>query len=281
VGHKKAQCRKLKKEQAEKMEKSHYTQDDKDEDFDYVWKEYRRRKKMHQDTHTDTDEDAYVITDQALAAQVDGHPRRWIFDTGATASMTCTKPTFHYRKLKKGTRRVQVGGGHVLNVKGIGTMIFIIPTENGTTSVRIDDILYVPDLGCNLCSFRHLEQKHGATMVSTKGMIMTTFNNGKNVVSRNNGKLYLMEWRALTKQDPHWENHARKRGLLKARHSESLAAALQATDVKIEWRPNPTCKSHTTVQRVHRRLGHASLRVMQQHVQEKLVDTVRQTQLAV
>ena len=95
----------------------------------------------------------------------------WLVDSGATSHMTPNRHWFH--TLVSHRVPVRLANGLVIYSEGKGTVLFIPRGNNGPT-VHISDVLFVPELGCNLFSPLHLTQHRGFTVTIIKDLISFT-----------------------------------------------------------------------------------------------------------
>ena len=95
----------------------------------------------------------------------------WLVDSGATSHMTPNRHWFH--NLVSHRVPVRLANGLVIYSEGKGTVLFIPRGNNGPT-VHISDVLFVPELGCNLFSPLHLTQHRGFTVTIIKDLISFT-----------------------------------------------------------------------------------------------------------
>ena len=116
------------------------------------------------------------ITEHAdvLMADVDVSPSQWKFDTGSSAHMTDQIGQFICLTPHHGI--VRVGGNSELRSEGVGTVLLsCLSTDSDNvdsgvvTSVRLNNVLYVPTLGHSLLSWNQIKNKchliaHGSKM---------------------------------------------------------------------------------------------------------------------
>lgn len=55
--------------------------------------------------------------------------------------------------------KVKIGESWVLDMEVIRTVTVVFPREEGDITLRIEDMVYVPDLGVNVFSFDHRAQE--------------------------------------------------------------------------------------------------------------------------
>ena len=85
----------------------------------------------------------------------------WIIDSGATSHMCNDASKFINLTMENnGIRHVTAANKAKVNVVGIGSCKFDIMDANGILQhITLSNVLYVPDLGCNLISVRTLTRK--------------------------------------------------------------------------------------------------------------------------
>lgn len=82
----------------------------------------------------------------------------WIIDSGASVHMTYNCSLFH--DISYGNFGfVVVADGNKVAIKGIGTVILHIQDNNGTFTLRLNEVAFVPDLNCSLLSVRALNNQ--------------------------------------------------------------------------------------------------------------------------
>jgi transposase InsO family protein len=154
----------------------------------HVWNDCRKLKaKQEADRDGKKKETANVAQEETLhhALRVDAvsDPSviyTWIFDTGASSHMTFNKGLFH--SLADHHGYVKVGGGRRLRIKGKGVCWLNCRLPDGSTSrIRLNDVLWVPELDESLFSWRAVRRKGF--------MLIDEGNEGIEV--RKNGKLVL------------------------------------------------------------------------------------------
>lgn len=88
----------------------------------------------------------------------------WFIDSGCTQHMTCDRIFFTHIDSKI-DGKVEVASGQLLHVQGQGNVkLEIQPLHNNSLDLELTDVLYVPDLECNLISVRQLIA-HGLQIV--------------------------------------------------------------------------------------------------------------------
>lgn len=156
----------------------------------HIWQECRKLKasKSTPDSKSTSTASAHITTDTAvspvvsvpstvvsahitehadvLMADVDvSNSYQWKFDTGSSAHMTDQIAQFTYLTPHHGI--VRVGGNSELLSEGIGTVL--LSTRTAATTVRLNNVLYVPTLGHSLLSWNQIKNRchliaHGSKM---------------------------------------------------------------------------------------------------------------------
>lgn len=67
---------------------------------------------------------------------------------------------------------VKIANGQIIYSEGKGTVLFIPEGSSNRPTVAITDVLFVPELGCNLLSPLHLTQHKGFSIAITKDLIL-------------------------------------------------------------------------------------------------------------
>jgi hypothetical protein len=124
-------------------------------------KRMQKQKKDQANVANNSDEDddcdtGFVVTEVCHALSVKSVKRRkkWIIDSGASKHMSYDESLFHngLRKLEK-PQGVQLGDGHIVNAEYGGEVILNVEVKPGVTRrCKLKNVLYVPDLSCNLVS---------------------------------------------------------------------------------------------------------------------------------
>lgn len=91
----------------------------------------------------------------------------WCMDTGASEHMCHDKSFFSQLVPSDLSRKVKVGNGNLLNVLGVGTVHLWADTGNCLLETNLSNVLYVPELKCNLFSVGCALDK-GYTMTSER-----------------------------------------------------------------------------------------------------------------
>lgn len=122
-----------------------------------------------------------------------GKRPEWIGDSGATRHMTFDQTRFKNMKPLNG-HYVQIGNGKLLTAKGQGDIL--VKNRTGRV-IKLHNVLYVPDLHCNLFSIR-VCQKEGNTITfpgSKPKFLFVQAKNGTRLMtgSIGIGNLYVLD----------------------------------------------------------------------------------------
>lgn len=156
TGHKEANCRR--KQGGERLGRNR-----------------RRNPERKETANVATEEDLAFFVDEALLARASRD--RWIFDTGATASMTWDKSEMTNYKKILGKRTVRVGDERLIPVLGSGTVTFEIATLGGQRVRQHRKVLHVPALGAKLMSWHQLK-RNGAKLADNGEALVITLRDG-------------------------------------------------------------------------------------------------------
>lgn len=118
----------------------------------------------------------------------------WCMDTGATEHMCRNKDMFEDMKMTEVNRKVKLGDGNLLEVKGIGTVRVYADNGDEIIPTVLSNVLYVPNLKVNLFSVGCVLDK-GFTMVSNSDRCELKDKNGKvRAIAERSSKLYKMKF---------------------------------------------------------------------------------------
>lgn len=113
----------------------------------------RSNTQKHEEVHKATqDEEDHMFVASCYSTTIS--PESWLIDSGCTNHM-CNDISLFKEVLPSKSRRVKVGNGEYVPVKGIGTVAII--TTSGTKT--ISDVMYVPEIDQNLISVPQLLEK--------------------------------------------------------------------------------------------------------------------------
>nr|CCA26539.1 putative polyprotein [Albugo laibachii Nc14] len=113
----------------------------------------------------------------------------WLLDSGASSHMCPFKEAFsEIRPLKKDTY-ISIANGSKISAQGIGIVPVILENK---TPIRIENILYVPDLDRRLLSIQALAEK-GLNVSFGKGICQIRDNERVVTQVTKRGKVYVME----------------------------------------------------------------------------------------
>ncbi|EPS58923.1 hypothetical protein M569_15888 [Genlisea aurea] len=114
----------------------------------------------------------------------------WTSDTGATNHMTGKFTLFNNLKPYTGSNGVIIGDGTTLPITGIGTTAL----QQNTTSIPLNDVLYIPQLTKNLLSVSQLTRQEPVNCEFTNtGLIVKDRTTGRRRLTGNRrGGLYVV-----------------------------------------------------------------------------------------
>ena len=117
----------------------------------------------------------------------------WIADSGATSHM-CFDKTLFQDDLKPEMRKIIIGkfGDHILS-KGIGSIRFKTPQG---CYIKMQDVLYTPDLTRNLASIAKMQEK-GLRVLFDQGMSVYTQENVQILTGHETDGLYHLEMKPV------------------------------------------------------------------------------------
>ena len=95
---------------------------------------------------------ANVVSFMASQKHTSAQNQSWIIDSGASAHMCNDKNTFHDLKSTASVKTVSIGNGQEVSVNGMGSVCATTVVQGKSKSVVLRDVLFVPDLACNLIS---------------------------------------------------------------------------------------------------------------------------------
>ena len=95
----------------------------------------------------------------ALTSKGDSERKsKWYVDSGCTSHMT-NDATFLEDLGESGIKSVSVGSGASLEVRGAGTLKAVVQSDGVKTDVKLENVLYVPQLTCNLLSVSRMRRR--------------------------------------------------------------------------------------------------------------------------
>lgn len=125
-----------------------------------------------------------------------GHKGDWILDTGATDHMTCRREWVRDFRSYSTARNIRTAGGGMLKATGCGSIDIMAFDGKQWKQRKMVDVLYVPDLECNLFSGSHATD--GGYTLEQDSKACRLQDNGRTVaVGVRDGKLYKMKFKTL------------------------------------------------------------------------------------
>ena len=99
------------------------------------------------------DDDGLMLADQTGPSKSN---TSWILDSGASAHMTAHRSWFSSYRTLATPRKIHLGDDGVIDGIGIGTIIVRVRVSDRTSIIRIENVLHVPLISCNLLSIPQL-----------------------------------------------------------------------------------------------------------------------------
>ena len=115
----------------------------------YIARHYRSKRKVNENIVRSKDNFIYVVKDEAY----NNFGTRWIIDSGVTQNMIPHRHLFDtYEPIS--VRNVFLGDISMVEAVGIGSTLMETCVKDCMQSIKIHDILYMPNLHANLISVR-------------------------------------------------------------------------------------------------------------------------------
>lgn len=131
---------------------------------------FRKSKEKEKEKETKRDKESENKSEVNAFVRASGslNSKDWYMDTGASKHMCCDKRMFKTMHERQVTKKIKIGDGTLLNVRGVGTVI--VYAWNGSIFIKtiLSDVLYVPDLKFNLFSVGHVMDKGYQLMTNSK-----------------------------------------------------------------------------------------------------------------
>ena len=125
----------------------------------------------------------------------------WFADSGASSHMTNRCDWFHELHVYKGKKIVEIADNNRLEIHGIGTILIESRVNNQWEPVRLENVLYVPDLSKNLLSTAALTDKDLNVIINKNGIKVLDKNNKVVAIgSRNSKNQLIMDIRLRIKE---------------------------------------------------------------------------------
>ena len=120
------------------------------------------------------DETVGLVACHALSAKSTQPVGNWIVDSGSTCHMCTDKAQFVKLEELKEPLQVTLGDGHVLKATGCGTVLLYVNIKEGEfTKCKLWNVLYVPQLSCNLLSISQVTGSRKTVKFTDAGCEMT------------------------------------------------------------------------------------------------------------
>ena len=182
------------------------------------------------------DETIGLVACHALSAKSTQAVGNWIVDSGATCHMCTDKAQFVELEELKEPLQVTLGDGHALKAIGRGTVLLNVNiTEGKFTKCKLYNVLYVPELSCNLLSISQVTGSRKTVKFNDAGSEILDENQKLIATACRIGSLYYLDCRSTSHQ---------------------------SNTTKVEGKENLW----------HRRYGHLGTKGLQQLARERLVD---------
>lgn len=132
------------------------------------WFRKSKEKEKEKETKRDKESENKSEVNAFVGASGSLNSKDWYMDTGASKHMCCDKRMFKTMHERQVTKKIKIGDGTLLNVRGVGTVI--VYAWNGSIFIKtiLSDVLYVPDLKFNLFSVGHVMDKGYQLMTNSK-----------------------------------------------------------------------------------------------------------------
>lgn len=180
LGHKKAQCKKSEHSDA--------------------YRKSEKKKPVKEKAHISAKTVSFVAAGGEIAAASTTKKSKWYLDSGASEHMTNDSSLFDdMEKLKTPVVVQTAKTGVVLLARQKGRIVTHSVVNNEKIQIRMEDVLYIPDLALNLLSLRRLESSgkkvtfyNGCVTVEVDGEVVAT--------GRQSGRLYCMNFECEQKK---------------------------------------------------------------------------------
>ena len=157
--------------------------------------QYREQQLSSSDSDDDTVHSGFVAVNKALASTPSGLKKKtWLVDSGSSKHMCNNKKSFtSLRKLKR-PEMVEVGDGHIVMTEYEGTVIrkMRIDGKVRPRKVKLNNVLYVPDLKYNLVSVSKATIGDKTVVFNNKGCKVKDENEKVIATARKFGDLYYL-----------------------------------------------------------------------------------------
>lgn len=131
-----------------------------------------------------------ISIEQVLAVNL-RQSDEWCFDSGATSHMCRERDMFsNFNEAREG--KVRLGDETTVDIKGEGSVRLIVLDKNGERYVRLENVLYVPELNSNLLSVSKITAK-GLKVIFGSSTAQVKNKNGEVIlIAKKRGNLYFV-----------------------------------------------------------------------------------------
>jgi hypothetical protein len=98
----------------------------------------------------------------------------WLLDSGTSSHVCCLKE--FYKDFEPYNSKIKVGDGREVRVTGKGSVEIKVKTNNQIKNLRLEDVLYVPELKVNLISIGKIS-KRGYVIIFKENKCLIKINN--------------------------------------------------------------------------------------------------------
>ena len=116
--------------------------------------------------------------------------QEWILDSGATHHIVNDRKLFSSYNAEEGIRNVRLGGARSLRVKGSGIVKLTVLNGNVSSTITLNNTLYVPSMGRRLVSLSKLASDNYGISVYPHAIQLKK--DGNDILAPHNGGLYVI-----------------------------------------------------------------------------------------
>ena len=120
--------------------------------------------KQHDDSESDSDEEAVVLMTTTCNFTSNGDSETWYLDTSFSNHMTCNL-SWLVSLDDSNKCTIKFAGQNTIRSVGIGNVAF---RRSNESLVVIEEVMYVPDMGCKLMSYGQLLEKEFSASLKNK-----------------------------------------------------------------------------------------------------------------
>ena len=152
----------------------------------------RLKRKVNANIARSSDDFAFVVRDGASKTST----TRWIVDSGASNHMTPHKQFFDTYESISG-RKVFMGDNGIVEVLGKGSILVETRVKGRARSIRMHDVLHVPDLHSNLLSVSKLISRGLKVHFNSLGCVVRASNGEMLAVASLESNLYQLDTKVM------------------------------------------------------------------------------------